>query len=104
MNFPVLERTVVVAPGRLVVKGYIDTPNPEMALIEFFATEQPLGDPSGHGEGQTFLGTVRPNRQGKFTATLSPVTPGTRITATATDVFGNTSEFAANIEARRRRR
>jgi hypothetical protein len=70
-------------------------------MIEFFANPVPTpgGDPSGHGEGAIFLGTVRPNPLGKFTATLPPVTVGTLITATATDAVGNTSEFTANIAA-----
>lgn len=97
MNFPVLE-SALAARGRLVVRGEIDTPNPELVIIEFFASE-PEGDSSGHGEGQTFLGIARPNRKGKFTAPLPPVTAGTLVTATATDVFGNTSEFSANVEA-----
>ena len=59
----------------------------------------PGGDPSGHGEGAEFLGTVTPNKKGKFTATLPAVEPGTLISATTTDADGNTSEFAANIEA-----
>ena len=100
MNFPVLT-WAHAAPGQLVVKGEIDTPDPKTVTIEFFANPVPTpgGDPSGHGEGAIFLGTKKPNPQGKFTATLSPVAVGTLITATATDANGNTSEFAANIEA-----
>lgn len=69
--------------------------------IEFFANPVPIpsGDPSGYGEGAIFLGSKKPNPQGKFTATLSPVAVGTLITATATDANGNTSEFSAIIEA-----
>ena len=95
-NFPVLT-SAVATPGRLVVKGTIDTSNPKTVTIEFFANSE--GNPSGHGEGATFLGTVNPNAQGKFTAPLLPVPVGTFITATATDAEGNTSEFAENIEA-----
>jgi len=97
-NFPVLSYALAT-PGRLVVRGTIDTPNPETIIIEFFAAE-PGGDPSGNGEGAVFLGTVRPNKKGKFTATLRALPAGTLITATATDADGNTSEFAKNIEAK----
>lgn len=99
-NFPVIT-SALAAPGQLVVRGIIDTPNPKTVNIEFFANAVPLpgGDPSGHGEGAEFLGTVTPNVRGEFTATLPPVAPGTLISATATDADGNTSEFAANIEA-----
>ncbi len=58
------------------------------------------GDPSGHGEGQFFLGTINPDPSGQFEAILPPVAPGILITATATDANGNTSEFAANVAAR----
>jgi len=100
MNFPVLS-SAHAAPGRLVVKGTIDTPNPGTVTIEFFANPVPTpgSDPSGHGEGAVFLGTVRPNPQGTFTVALPPVAAGTFITATATDANGNTSEFAENIAA-----
>jgi hypothetical protein len=101
MNFPML-RSALGAPGQVVVKGTIDTPNPRGVTIEFFGNPVPTpgGDPSGHGEGAVFLGTVRPDARGGFTATLPPMPVGTLITATATDASGNTSEFAANVAAR----
>jgi len=102
MNFPVLA-SAKAAPGRLIVKGYIDTSNPETVTIEFFANPVPLpgGDESGYGEGAVFFGEIRPNKKGKFTSPLPSVDPGTLISATATDANGNTSEFAAYIEAKR---
>jgi titin len=101
-NYPVL--TLALAkPGRVVVRGYIDTPDPETITVEFFSTE-PGGDQSGHGEGQVFLGDDTLNRKGAFTAVLPPVVLGTLITATATDAEGNTSEFSANIEVSRKGR
>lgn len=101
MNFPVLT-SAKTTPGKLIVKGTIDTPNPRSVIVEFFANPvpDPGGDPSGHGEGAIFLGSKWPNPQGKFTATLPSVSPGTLIAATATDAAGNTSEFSANIEAK----
>lgn len=100
MNFPVLE-LAHATPGHLIVKGTIDVLNPKGLVIEFFANPVPTpgGDPSGHGEGAIFLGTAKPNPNGSFTASLQPVAIGTLITATATDVVGNTSEYAANIVA-----
>ena len=101
LNFPVLT-SALATPGRLVVKGSIDTPNPRLLTLEFFsnAVPTPGGDPSGHGEGAIYLGSGRPNPQGKFTATLPPVPAGTLISATVTDAENNTSEFAENIEAK----
>ncbi|MCL4709076.1 right-handed parallel beta-helix repeat-containing protein [bacterium] len=100
INFPVLT-SAKTTNGKLIVKGTIDTPNPRSVTIEFFANPVPIpgGDPSGYGEGAIYLGSARPNPQGKFTATLPPVAPGTLITATATDAEGNTSEFALNRAA-----
>lgn len=96
INFPVLT-AATTTPGRLVVVGSIDTPSPETAVIELFANA--AGDPSGHGEGETFLGTVTPNANGRFVATLPPVPAGTLVTATATDTAGSTSEFSRYIAA-----
>jgi hypothetical protein len=81
--------------------GSIDTPNPQTVTIEIFASSVPVpgGDPSGYGEGQTFLGSATPNGAGRFTAILPPVLKGTAISATATDAAGNTSEFALDVVA-----
>jgi parallel beta-helix repeat protein len=100
-NFPVLSQATA-RPDRLVVQGRIDTPNPTTVTIELFANRVPSpgGDPSGHGEGAAFLGTAKPSAQGRFTAALPAVPPGTLITATAIDASGNTSEFAANVPAK----
>jgi hypothetical protein len=102
-NYPVLT-SAVLRPGRLLVTGTLDTPNPRTAVIEIFANPvpDPGGDPTGHGEGAIFLGTARPNSRGAFTAVLPVVAEGTLISATATDREGNTSEFSENIEARSR--
>ncbi len=101
MNYPVLT-SANVTPGKLHVKGSIDTQNPKTVTIEFFANPvpDPGGDPSGYGEGAIYLGSDHPNPHGKINATLPTVSPGTLITATATDAAGNTSEFSAYIEAK----
>jgi titin len=97
-NFPVLT-SAVIQGGQLKVAGAIDTPNPAMVTIEFFANPVPTpgGDPSGHGEGAIFLGTASPNGLGSFNTQLPRVPRGTLVSATATDAAGNTSEFASNI-------
>jgi hypothetical protein len=102
MNFPILN-SAKTTPGGLIVKGTIDSPDHKTITIEFFANPvpNPGGDPSGYGEGAIFLGTKNDNPDGKFTATLPSVAPGTLISATATDADGNTSEFCANIEAKK---
>ena len=99
-NFPVLSR-VVGSPGKLVVEGSIDTPNPQTVTIEIYAnaSPDPGADFTGYGEGQTLIGTVKPNPAGRFTIVLPPVPKGTVISATATDAQGNTSEFALDRTA-----
>jgi len=99
-NFPVLSSAFLTS-GLLVVSGTIDTPSPQTVTLEFFADPVPTpgGDPSGYGEGATFLGTATPAAGGTFSATLPTVPPGTLISATATDAAGDTSEFAEDIAA-----
>ena len=72
-----------MTPGKLHVKGNIDTQNPKTVNIEFFANPvpNPGGDPSGYGEGAIFLGSTQPNPQGKINSTLPTVAPGTLITS-----------------------
>ena len=80
--------------------------------LGFFANA--ASDPSGHGQGQVYLGyaTVTTNFSGtgSFSAVLSMAgAPGKFISATATAIkgsntatnlsFGDTSEFAASIQA-----
>jgi hypothetical protein len=97
-NAPLLT-SALSTQGRLRVTGVFDGPNPESVVIEFYANPVPTpgGDPLERGEGANFLGTVRPDEQGQYTALLQPVAAGTIISATATDITGNTSEFSVNI-------
>lgn len=96
MNYPVLD-SALNTPGRLVVRGTIDTPNLMNVTLEFFANSAP--DATGYGEGEIYLGEAKPNASGVFTAVLPAESPGMWISATATDIHGNTSEFALSIEA-----
>src|SRR5207249_5080796 len=68
--------------------------------IEIFASD--VCDPSGFGEGKTFLGsttaTTDVSCNGTFNVTLPvSVAPTARVTATATDPNNNTSEFSACV-------
>jgi parallel beta-helix repeat protein len=65
--------------------------------IEVFATGNP--DPTGSGEGRTFLFTTTANANGTWEAMIGSLTGGTTLTATATDTHGNTSEFALNLKS-----
>ena len=117
LNFPILEKAVI-SSGNLTISGFA----PPGSIIEFFVA---AADPSGFGEGQTFLtaldegrgddldattGTYGPGpinglQQGtdttnrfRFTIpTPAGVALGTLLTATATDEFNSTSEFSGNV-------
>ncbi len=104
MNFPVLNSAVATGSAirlRGVLNGFPST----TYRIEFFAN--PTCDPSGFGEGKTFLGSTNVTPEGfdenvpcnaTFDVTLPvAVPPGQYVTATATDVNNNTSEFSACI-------
>ncbi|WP_301103427.1 DUF6701 domain-containing protein [Propionivibrio sp.] len=58
------------------------------------------GQNVAHGEGQTYLGTVTTDANGNFSGSFtiaSTVIVGDKVTGTATDASGNTSEFGPNI-------
>ena len=66
------------------------------ARVEIFKSDI---DPTGYGEGQTYLGFVTTDVSGNFSdnVTVSGLALGDSITGTATDGSGNTSEFGANF-------
>lgn len=96
-NFPVLY--MAVPAGRnVLVRGFIDSPNPSTITVELFGNDE--ADPSGYGEGQRFVGTVTPRANGCFTVLIDAAGAGRYVTATATDAAGNTSEFSAATAVR----
>jgi Calx-beta domain/SdrD B-like domain len=96
-NFPVLT-SAGVPNGSTTIRGTLDsTPNTNFR-VEFF--DSAAGDPSGYGEGQTFLGamtvTTDASGSGTFMVSFPVAVPGGYVvTATATDPGNNTSEFSA---------
>jgi hypothetical protein len=96
-NFPVL--TAAQSDGMMTttIEGSLNSaPNAAYGL-EFFAND--VCDPSGNGEGRTFLGgaSVATDASGNaaFAVVLPvPVEEGEFVTATAADSLGNTSEFS----------
>ncbi len=97
-NFP--ELTSASPDSSTTVRGTLDT-QPGTYRLEFFSNTS--CDPSGFGEGQTFEGSqddfVAGGGSTPFTVVLSNTLPlGSFVTATATDVNGNTSELSECIE------
>jgi hypothetical protein len=95
-NFPVLGAAVALG-ATTVVRGTLNTLPSQTLTLRFFSS--PACDPSGFGEGKTFLGssTVHTDGSGnaKFELSLAARTrTGQQVTATATSADG-TSEFSA---------
>jgi CSLREA domain-containing protein len=63
-------------------------------LVEVFVADP---DPSGAGEGKTYLTSVSADANGLFTASFPAVGFCQSLTATSTNSLDNTSEFALNI-------
>jgi CSLREA domain-containing protein len=98
-NFPILT-TALTAGGNTNIQGTLNSTASTTYRIEFFAND--TCDPSGFGEGQTYLGfttaTTDASCHATFNMTLPvSVAPTTRLTATATDPGNNTSEFSSCI-------
>ncbi len=96
---PVLSSAVSSGSGTVVQGRLTASPNTTYQL-QFFAN--PTADPSGYGQGQTYLAskTVTTNSSGvaSFSITIKPaVAAGQVISATATSPAQNTSAFSADV-------
>jgi Domain of unknown function (DUF4347) len=107
-NFPVLTSAVMVSSTQVTIVGTINSTANSQFRIEFFSST--AQDPTGQGEGQTYLGFVNVTTNGggnfNFNTTLTAtVSASAFISATATKsnatftTFTNTSEFALNAVA-----
>jgi hypothetical protein len=97
-NYPKLT-SITNSGGMTTVNGTLNSTASTMFRIEFFAND--AIDPTGYGEGQTFIGfkntTTNPAGNTSFNASFAQISANQRVTATATDPNGNTSEFSAAI-------
>lgn len=97
-NFPIVTSADTVPSGVRVRGTLASTPNQEF-LVEFFLS--PACDPSGNGEGQSFLGSLQVQTADNGRAAFDhivvwDVVPGVVVSATATRISTNdTSEFSA---------
>lgn len=110
MNFPVIS-SVSSSNGQVTITYSLDINNSEAGAtgyrIEFFAND--ASDPSGYGEGQTFLGyqNVAGDVTGQSVTFTLPagvegnkfVSATTTMIDSSTDGFGHTSEFGALVES-----
>jgi len=93
-NFPTLGSVTIGASTQIT--GQLNSLADTQFMLDFYANA--TGDPSGHGEGERYLGsaliTTDSSGNVNFDITLGSATSsGDIITATATDPGGNTSEF-----------
>ncbi|MFI5381580.1 MAG: hypothetical protein ACHRHE_19970, partial [Tepidisphaerales bacterium] len=96
-NFPVITRAVMISNGAATVTGTLQSDAPGPYAIDLFSNA--AADPSGYGQGQTYLDSITPTFNSfsglwEFTLTVAGVSAGMVISATATDAAGNTSEFS----------
>ena len=94
-NLPTISTAVTLSGSTTITGGLNSTPNSAFT-IQFFSSPAP--DPSGFGEGKTFIGqrSVTTNANGNASFEFVParaIPVSWRVTATATGV-GGTSEFS----------
>ncbi len=97
-NFPVLT-AVTSSAGSTAVTGTLNSAPNAPFTIQFFAS--PKANPSGYGEGQTYLGQLTVTTDAEGNASFQFVVPvdvaGQFLSATATSAGGDTSEFAKDL-------
>lgn len=96
-NYPDLFTPIVNGDGTVSVQGVLRSAPRESFTIDFYAS--PNGDPTNYGEGTNHIGstTVTTGSNGNISFifdSTEPVPSNYKITATATDENGNTSEFS----------
>jgi CSLREA domain-containing protein len=99
-NYPAINEIAVAGASR-TVEGQLNSAADTDYTIDFYSNAEV--DPSGYGEGETYLGSldVHTSALGEvfFSFPLEANAAGQFITATATDPDGNTSEFSMASEA-----
>ncbi|MBI4850705.1 MAG: hypothetical protein HY819_02645 [Acidobacteria bacterium] len=100
INAPVIT-SVTNTGNSITVSGTVDLPSGAISgtVVEIFTNTLPVpgSDPSGFGEGQTFVAAPSINATGAFTANFVAA-PNAVISALTVDATGNTSEFGANFQ------
>ncbi len=101
-NTPVLT-SAAAGISDVTIAGTLNSTPSTTFRVEFFANA--VGDPTGHGQGQTYLGFASLTTDGtgntSFSTDLPVSLPSGQwvISSTSTDPAGNTSEFSGNVTA-----
>lgn len=96
-NYPELSAPTINDNGTVTVEGALRSSDSQTYTLQFYANTS--ADPTNYGEGETFIGAKSVTTDGNgfvsftFTSTAQ-VGSNKKITATATDSNGNTSEFS----------
>ncbi len=95
-NFPVITTVIFNGTGT-TISGVINSTANTNFTIDLYGNT--IGDPSGFGEGQMYLGTTMcltdSGGNGTWTLVAAGNVTGLVLSSTATDPTGNTSEFSA---------
>lgn len=95
-NYPSLLSAVQNGGGNAVVTGYLRSQVAEDYDLDFYSNPTP--ESNNYGEGAVYIGSLRIKTNGSgfrsFQFTSDHPVTNLNITATATDSFGNTSEFS----------
>ncbi len=90
--FPVGVMAAPDGTGKTFIGGVLASKNPQNATIDLYASSKV--DSSGHGQGEVYLGQVKPSASGVFQFYYGGPLPKLFVSATATDASGSTSEFS----------
>lgn len=98
-NFPILN-AVVVSGGSTAIRAALDSTPGTTFRLDFYYSE--TQDPTGYGEGVSYLGAYEVTTDAGGTAIFAAGFPmvlpeDSYVTATATDPDSNTSEFGPNL-------
>lgn len=96
-NFPVLTAPTGNGDGTVAIEGAFQSSPSGSFVIDFYSNSS--ADPSDYGEGETYIGskTIQTDEDGISTFLFTsndPVDSNLKFTATATNEFGETSEFS----------
>jgi len=100
-NFPIIG-SVTFGASDTTIHGKLNSTASTLFDLDFYANPACSNFPREFLEGQTYLGSSQVTTDGSGNATINVVLPvvvaaGSKISATATDPNGNTSEFSQRI-------
>lgn len=105
-NYPILNPPTICG-NTLMITGFLNSEPNKTYLLQFYLVDASNIDPTGHGEGTTYLSQLAVVTDASGNANFSYPIAGTfsntdRLTATATELFNGdylgTSEFAENTQ------